>query len=415
VLRAETAFLSRGLNARLSKNQDPIRIRRCRFWRNVLERLIIALADQQLVTGFAILITGWIIYHDQPHLHGAHFVLVLYLSSLSSSSHLAAIITLRKYFGLNPALAALRIVLIAAFAIGLIASVAISQTIGPLYSLVSEVLDRVGFWLAPEPLAITISILPIIWTFWTGIWQIIPETRDQFTAWIASRWWPPIRRVGRYVCLPLSFVRYRPTAKTKDRSRRYARATVHYIFFLSPGTVFVLQIVFATYSLAMVLAQKFSPGDGCCTLNSQDENQMGYGQILACLMLALPIIAAFEAYKGEQFMKAQLLAPTDNSIEQQKAEQQELEAASSLESLLAFLPASLLASLPPSLLPSLLAPLRVDPGIAPLQRQDTEQRVGSTPSHPHASVSATTSSASFFSAVNQQPPQAQAPVQRRTF
>ena len=125
VLRAETAFLPKRLNAIISKNQDHIRIRRCKFWRVVLERLIIALADQQLVTGFAILITGWIVY--SKYIGGAHFSLVIYLSSLSSSSHLAAIVTLRRYFNDNPALALLRIALISTFALGLAISITISE------------------------------------------------------------------------------------------------------------------------------------------------------------------------------------------------------------------------------------------------------------------------------------------------
>jgi hypothetical protein len=48
----------------------------------------------------------------------------------------------------------------------------------------------------------------------------------------------------------------------------------------------------------------------------------------------------------------------------------------------------------------------------PPQRQDTEQRVG-TPSLPAASSSTTSLAATFVSAVDQQPPQDQASVQRQ--
>lgn len=306
VLRAETAFLPKRLNAIISKNQDHIRIRRCKFWRVVLERLIIALADQQLVTGFAILITGWIVYNES--IYGAHFSLVIYLSSLSSSSHLAAIITLRRYFNDNPALALLRIALISTFALGLAISITLSESFNIFYFVFWYIFDHVDF--AVIPLVYDVFVIwPILWAFWTGIWQIVPGARDRFTAWVTRKIWLPICSVGRRICFPLSFVQHRIPTRVSDRLRKYARATLHYMVFLSPGTVFVLQIVFAVISVAMVLAQKFSPGNPVyheCSLNSKDENKMGYGQILALLMLALPIIAVVEAYKGEHRLRLTL-------------------------------------------------------------------------------------------------------------
>jgi hypothetical protein len=53
-----------------------------------------------------------------------------------------------------------------------------------------------------------------------------------------------------------------------------------------------------------------------------------------------------------------------------------------------------------------------DQDFTPPQRQDTEQRVG-TPAHPPASSSTTSLAATFVSAVDQQPPQDQASVQRQ--
>jgi len=307
VLQAETSFLPERLNRYISKNQDQARIRRCKLWRAVLERLILALADQQLVTGFAILITGWIVYHEDRY--GAHFTLVVYLSSLSSSSHLAAIVTLRKYFSANPALALLRIVLITAFAILLTASIAVSDTFGPFYSILWSVISSANVEI-PESLATMISIWPILWAFWTGIWQIVPDTRDRFTAWVKRKWWLPFRVLGRLISKvrpfrrlsgPIRIMRYRSSDNAKHKWRRVLGAALHRLVFLSPGGVFVLQIIFAAISVALALAQKFSPGDsdnGVCSLNSNDENKMGYGQILAFLMLILILIATVEAYKG---------------------------------------------------------------------------------------------------------------------
>lgn len=289
----------------MSKNQDQFHLHRCKFWRAVLERLVLALADQQLVTGFAILITGLIVYHEDRY--GAHFTLVVYLSSLSSSSHLAAIITLRKYFSANPALALLRIVLITAFALVLAVSIMLSSAFVPFYAIYWYAVRSSDIVDVQDSLGIATAVWPILWVFWTGIWQIVPDIRNHFTAWIKRKLWLPFRGIGLLVPEVRLFrrlsssIQYRLPDSAKTRLRRAFRATLHYMVFLSPGSVFVLQILFAAISVALALAQKFSPGEGTdkCSLNSKKENQMGYGQILAFLMLILILIATIEAYKGK--------------------------------------------------------------------------------------------------------------------
>jgi hypothetical protein len=284
-LLAETAFFPKCLNAwldaHLSNNEDDDgpadrkRRLKLKLWRNVLERLIIALADQQLVTGFAVLITGWIIYWG--HFDSAHFTLVLYLSCLSSSSHLAAIITLRQYFSEHPELARLRLFCACIFA-GLLL----------VQSRQSVLVDFL--WLA------------IPWFFWTASWHIITiEAQESHKA--------NYKTIKRLASRPICWIlRYNPSARAKDRWKRhtvYPRIVLHYLAFLTPFSVFVLQIFFASFSVALVLAQKFTPGgpdSNVCSLRSDEENEMGYGQILAIFLLVLPAIAGYEAYMGKHFL-----------------------------------------------------------------------------------------------------------------
>lgn len=290
-LESKTAFLPRNLNALFEKNLDPRVIRRCQLWRSVLDRLVLSLADQQLVTGFVLMITGWMVYSDT--IHGAHFAMVVYLSCLSSSSHLAARVILRKYFGDNPTLALFRLLMISAFAILLCASILRSGAFGPFTWILESLLflvHAIGFkWIT--------SVVPILWVFWTGTWQIVPETRENLKVLMYTRLWPYIRGP----LLPFwAWVQIHKSERESRRLYKHFWAVLNYIFFLSPLTVFMLQLVFAALSASMALAQKFSPRRDTddCTLNSKEENEMGYGQILAFLMLALPVIAAFEAYKG---------------------------------------------------------------------------------------------------------------------
>src|ERR1700734_1263414 len=72
-----------------------------RFWRPILERFILGLSDQQLVTGLAILITG---YYLHCKISYYHFNLVINLAWFSSTTHLATLLALKEYFKKRPAL-----------------------------------------------------------------------------------------------------------------------------------------------------------------------------------------------------------------------------------------------------------------------------------------------------------------------
>lgn len=269
ILQAESAFLPTRWNRYLfSKSRSHRQIRQCRFWRRVLTRLILALADQQLVTGFALILTGWILYYGD--LYSAHFALVVYLSCLSSSSHLAAMITLRGYFRANPLLAAVRVIVVNIFAIFMAASFSISIT-------------------PTKPRGINYLFCFIIgWIFWAATFQILPDRfsngKKAFSNMVTKA--HALEEHGRSIPRLLAF----------------SYAALRYIIAHSPCTMFVMQIAFAALSLSLTLAQKFSSGgeEGeKCSLNTREENKMGYGQILAIFMLALPAIATFETYKGE--------------------------------------------------------------------------------------------------------------------
>lgn len=205
MLEAETAFLPKKLNIYFSRNQDAKTLLRCRFHRNVLDRLILSLADQQLVTGFALMLTGWIVYYG--NLNSAHFYPIIYLSSLSSSSHLAALVTLRKHFTENPTLALFRVVIISPFAILLSSSitcsvVASATSFRPFHTIISFFASNSEPYL-PTSLVLAVSILPLLWVFWTGIWQILPTTRARFQAWLKKAMWPICQKAGFRACSDL--------------------------------------------------------------------------------------------------------------------------------------------------------------------------------------------------------------------
>jgi hypothetical protein len=259
------------------------------------------------------MLTGWIVYPND--LGSAHFALIVYLSCLSSSSHLAAIVTLRKYFEDNQTLALFRITIISLFALLLSLSISLTSAFGPFYFVFYAVTD----WFLIGPFGILLSIMPILWTFWTGIWQIVPGLRACFQAWLKRVVWPWVKRAGLGGCW--SWMQRHLSERKSQKLRRLFWSFLNYICFLSPMTVFLIQVAFAMISVSMALAQKFEPGseyESECSLNSPEENEMGYGQVLAMLLLVLPAIATFEAYKGTFINRHWILASADCLAEEER-------------------------------------------------------------------------------------------------
>jgi hypothetical protein len=77
-------------------------------WRHIIESVMISLSDQQLVTGFAILIAG---YYEMMNssLSIYHWRVVTYLAWLSSSVHIASLTLLRDVLNKNPTFRNLRV------------------------------------------------------------------------------------------------------------------------------------------------------------------------------------------------------------------------------------------------------------------------------------------------------------------
>ncbi|KAI4917258.1 hypothetical protein J4E90_003765 [Alternaria incomplexa] len=102
-------------------------------WRPFLDPLIIGFGDQQLITGYAVLLSGWIkVAQGSFRVQGSHFVLILYVCALSSSSHLAALITLRKYFRKYKLIAKIRLTLVVFFAVFLLTSMIAAIAMPPI-------------------------------------------------------------------------------------------------------------------------------------------------------------------------------------------------------------------------------------------------------------------------------------------
>lgn len=227
----------------------------------VLERLVLALADQQLITGIALLLSAFIT--ERHALEGRQMELVIYLSFLSSSSHLASVITLLEYFKKHVEVAYMRISAIVFYTILL---------------FLGAVLTHQIFW---------IGLIP---TFCLAIYAVLSfdplreDIRLRFRNILSEEIWVKIQRRIR---------RFRKSPPT---------AVFHSVSFFGLA-VFGLHIFnFVVWvSSILVLRLSYRQHEKCKPL-LDEVNQWGFGQTLPMFLLLLPIMSAAEAYYGKSLL-----------------------------------------------------------------------------------------------------------------
>jgi hypothetical protein len=291
----EQAVLPSLMNKWLQEGKDEAAVTRIRRWRHVLDHLILAFADQQIISGFALLIACYI--KDIPNISTAHTYLVVYLGWLASSSHLAAVITLRKYFDERRITAYIRVILITTFAILLLVSSIISQSFGPFSIIVIKTLRRLHFHHGTRALWIS-SVLPHVVLYWAAVIQLRPCWKVKLQKWLSTKLAP---RLKTCFCLGAVWTQIERCLGRRDsqRLRQNLVTFIRYCMFLNPFTIFFSQVFIALFSAGLSVGQKlWNPVNAGCSLYDTNENAWGFGQILAMLLLLLPLFSVFEAYIG---------------------------------------------------------------------------------------------------------------------
>jgi hypothetical protein len=224
---------------------------------------------------------------------GAHFVLILYMCALSSSSHLAALVTLRKYFKEYKLIAKVRLTMVIVFALFLLASMLAAISMPEVYFVNGtghrEKCPR------SNRLAFVIPMFFILIGFSTALVCILCQPKQPLfwsrktSSWVEKM--VPGTPIQRRQCD--SFV---PSVN--------CGLLLLHIIFLNPLIAFIIQIVLAILSTILVLSQKFSvPEDPkrWCGLQDKGEDVWGFGQTLSVVMLLLPATSACQTYlEGRQ-------------------------------------------------------------------------------------------------------------------
>jgi hypothetical protein len=199
----EKAFFPSKIQRWMHRGMSPNALEKRRLWRRVLDRLILGLADQQLVSGFALLVCGYITAfpHDIKTVYAtygtlAHWNLLVYMACLSSSTHLACVLTLRKYFDEHRTTGIFRVLLIILFSLFLIPSIIMSYCFDifllPLLLLVHHEFKKGR----PETLVVaiwyTFQAGVYLYLFFAAIMQLLPGHQMKIKKW---KFWSALRSV----------------------------------------------------------------------------------------------------------------------------------------------------------------------------------------------------------------------------
>lgn len=310
------AWLQRRSLRRSRKNKEK--------YRRVLDQVMISLADQQLLTGIAVIISGYVratnerIFNSKlPYilrLQENHFHMIIYMSCLSSSAHLACLITLRRCFSAHSVPALIRLVLVVVFALLLAASFLISWPFGfymlALYVTYKNFEIRGPDWkLPPSVLALfwtlnALAILFLFYPFWIAIINIFEDFKLKIRERISNLWHTEYRWMPTY-WIRTGYHRLHGSGKKTrgclHKAERLASRIFWSILLGSTRAAFFQQVFFFRVSLAWVLAQKTANSprkNEMCDLTSTGEGRWGFGQILALLLLAQPMLSGVAAYYG---------------------------------------------------------------------------------------------------------------------
>ncbi|KAM0714088.1 hypothetical protein Q7P37_011052 [Cladosporium fusiforme] len=268
-------------------------------WCEIADSTMMCLSDQQLVTGLAILIAGYVEMMND-HLDLYHWTIVVYLGWLSSSVHIASLTLLREKFKNNPRLRDFRVAgMTALLALLVTAMVPLRRSVD-LNDYPTGIPARClwkGKWsnwkqryrggsIDPE------WILSLIMLFFAYAWklsQLFDLSRRRVRKWMVAK---------PEAALERSMRRSIPS----DRSSwlqwlAHKALTVCYLTFLAYAEAaesFIAAIVYLFLVLAYGITIIFHNRAQVPDAVHANERQMTFGQTVPLLFLILPMFSALE-------------------------------------------------------------------------------------------------------------------------
>jgi hypothetical protein len=259
-------------------------IKRTEMWKKVIERVVLGFSDQQLVTGSAILLAGFIrISSNYGQLKMYHLVLVSDMAWLSANTHLLTLVILRRYFQQYSFIRAVRAtgMLVLATALILVSVFTSHQHtydyyICPAECLIADLQSNVkgtqGRWLIA-------NVILVCWNYPSALIPLFDRTRK------------PLER------LVLNLERYSREHTSRDPMKWVALATIYFFYHFLGSNVFAILELTGWF----VIGVYWAVSDrllGQSLMKLSNENVLGFGQFVPLFLILIPIFMAVEIYCG---------------------------------------------------------------------------------------------------------------------
>lgn len=276
------------------------------FWIPIVERLVLSLSDQQLLTGLAVLIAS---FWTHCSISVYHFALVNDLAWFSASVHVTTLTVLRQYLHDNPLLRDWRVALMAILALLLVASTIMEGHHEWFDSwpydaqcLFSNLSGNIGgaprYWMLIGLTLISINYPLSIIPLFDRPMEFVDKWLDKKPRAARDQAIIRLREYKSHMTSPNSIT---------GRIKRFAytllilivrglSCTYFSLMTLIGSNIFtlVLDIFWFAYSLWSIIGDRDIPSS---EMNG-DENAMTFGQIMPILLLSSVVLVFWEAYAG---------------------------------------------------------------------------------------------------------------------
>ena len=301
-------------------------------WYRTLRKAVLVFSDQQIVTGIAILVAGFIEWRD---ITVYHWQVVTYLGWMASNVHLTSLTFLRDYLQANETLRLWRIagmtILFGLLVVSIVPSGSVAWAVaianpsysdgyGNAYTCDSMQLPAHCFWnMDLASLSSGLSELQYEGSIdgWTGV---SPDTVGSYIilvlsyAWKAAMLFEPGKRLLRQGLRtsplrvferPLHRIAasYSSRSRSATESRRYQALMSLYIPLLAISNLaesFLASLWMVALGLGWGTVQLWSPRSSLPPNIRHEENSWGFGQLLPMFLLILPLLAVLEHFGNYQ-------------------------------------------------------------------------------------------------------------------
>ncbi len=291
---------------------DPVEKRRKEIRKESLQRFVLTLSDQQLVTGLAICVAGW----AKCDISTYSFSIVSALAWFSCTTHLSTLTVLHDYFQRHPRLRWWRVIGMSLSVVALLA-VQLANFNGHLNdtSLFYCALAR-GFHLELFDRRFDFNRLMVVFV-WLGyafgnrlVGLYCQDQTVYTTSWfyrhVMSLLGQPVDAVPmqEHVAEAMQKIRERSQQPPSFRRKFGSWGLRHNTFFDDFASSFLWEmsaLMFSlTYGFAHIVAVREQLGQEYTgNAHAQGLNVLGFGQIVAVMLVLLPVLMAGEMHQGE--------------------------------------------------------------------------------------------------------------------